>query len=130
MLQKKQSIATQEGSGLPFSSAIAAGGFVFVSGQGGLDPATGRVVGPDLKTQTVQTLDNIQRILQEAGAALEDVVKVNVYLKERALYDEFNQVYGSYFSYPYPARTTIYCDLNYDILVEIDAMALSPKRQT
>ncbi|MBP1964137.1 RidA family protein [Paenibacillus aceris] len=124
----KQTIATDESTGKPFSSAILAGGFVFVSGQGGLDPETGQVVSSDLKTQTLQTLENIQRILQEAHATLADVVKVNVYLKERSHYEEFNQVYGSYFAYPYPARTTIYCDLNFDILVEIDVIALSPKR--
>ncbi|MEC0265023.1 RidA family protein [Paenibacillus anseongense] len=124
----KQPIATDGASGKPFSSAIQAGGFVFVSGQGGLDPATGQVVSTDLKAQTLQTLENIRHILQEANTALEDVVKVNVYLKERSHYEAFNEVYGSYFAYPYPARTTIYCDLNFDILVEIDVIALSPKR--
>ncbi|WP_239634889.1 RidA family protein [Paenibacillus sp. H1-7] len=127
MHQSKQPVATQEASTMPFSSAIAAGGFLFVSGQGGLDPDTGRVVGPDLQAQTIQTLANIERILQEAGASLQDIVKVNVYLKERALYDEFNQVYRTYFSYPFPARTAVYSDLNYDILVEIDAIAILPK---
>ncbi|NOU71599.1 RidA family protein [Paenibacillus sp. LMG 31458] len=110
-------------SGKPFSSAIQAGGFVFISGQGGLDPETGEIVGPDLRAQTIRTLDNIRLILAEAGLTLDDVVKVNVYLKERDLYASFNEIYGSYFSSPYPARTTVYCDLNFDILVEIDAIA-------
>ncbi|MCC3374454.1 RidA family protein [Cohnella sp. REN36] len=123
----KKPVSTQENNGKPFSSAIQAGGFIYVSGQGGLDPNTGQIVSPDLKGQTNQTLHNIQSILHEAHATLDDVVKVNVYLKERSHYEEFNEIYGGFFSYPFPARTTIYCDLNFDILVEIDVIALSPK---
>lgn len=122
----KKTVTRQDNNGKPFSSAIEAGGFIYVSGQGGLDPNTGQVVSPDLKGQTNQTLLNIQSILHEARATLNDVVKVNVYLKERAHYEEFNEIYGSFFSYPFPARTTIYCDLNFDILVEIDVIALAP----
>ena len=118
----KQEIFSSSAEGKPFSSAIATESFVFVSGQGGL--LDGIVVGPDIESQTVQTLENIRVILQEAGLDLDDVVKMGVYLKERSLYDAFNKVYKRYFRHPLPARTVVYCDLNFDILVEIDAIAV------
>lgn len=118
----KQEIFASSAEGKPFSSGIATESFVFVSGQGGL--LDGAVVGPDIESQTVQTLENIRVILQEAGLGLDDVVKMGVYLKERSLYDKFNQVYKRFFQHLLPARTVVYCDLNFDILVEIDAIAV------
>lgn len=96
---------------------------MYVSGQGGLDPQTGEVVGPDLESQTKQTMENIRTILSAAGLGFEDVVRANVYLKERSLYEEFNEIYAGYFESAPPARTLVYCDLNFDILVEIDVVA-------
>lgn len=58
---------------------------------------------------------------------MDDVVKVNIYLKDRSLYEPFNDIYMEYFNSPYPSRTTIYCDLNFDILVEIDVIAVIPQ---
>ncbi|MFC4807949.1 RidA family protein [Paenibacillus sp. GCM10023250] len=126
----KRAIATPENGSLPFSSAIQAGPFVFVSGQGGLDPVTGRVVGSDLEAQTVRTMENIRLILTDRKLGMDDIVKVNVYLKDRSLYAEFNDVYKRYFTPPFPARTTIYCDLNFDLLVEIDATAFVSESTT
>lgn len=110
----------------PISGARHTDSLVFVSGQGGLDPETGAVVGEDLESQTVQTMENIKRILEQNGVTLNDVVKANIYLKRRDLYDEFNEIYRRFFNPPYPSRTAIYCDLNYDILVEIDVIAAKP----
>lgn len=97
---------------------------VFVSGQGGLDPSTGKVVGPGLEEQTQQTIRNIELVLHSAGLELDDVVKTTVYLSDRALYQQFNEIYGRYFSKPYPSRAVVYCDLNYELLVEIEAIAM------
>lgn len=122
----KIEVVTPGAGNKPFSSGIATESFVFVSGQGGLCPETGRIVGDDLESQTVQTLENIRSVLAAAGLTLDDVVKVNVYLKDRKLYGEFNGIYGRFFQPPYPSRTTVYCDLNFDLLVEIDAVAVKP----
>ncbi|QNK58593.1 RidA family protein [Paenibacillus sp. PAMC21692] len=108
---------------LPFSSSSRIGDSIFVSGQGGLDPQTGAVVGPALEEQTVQTMENILAILRKDNLDFCHVKKVNIYLSRRDLYKEFNEIYARYFTAPYPARTTIYCDLNYDLLVEIDVVA-------
>ncbi|GGD47854.1 RidA family protein [Paenibacillus nasutitermitis] len=107
----------------PFSSSVQTDSCLYISGQGGLDPLTGDVVGKDIESQTISTMEHIRRILTESGLSLKHVVKVNVYLTDRSLYNEFNEVYARFFEAPYPARTTIYCDLNYDLLVEIDAIA-------
>ncbi|MGI2295069.1 RidA family protein [Paenibacillus sp. GXUN7292] len=117
-------IGASENPSLPFSSATAFGDLVFVSGQGGLSPETGEIAGQDLESQTVQTLENIRLILAKADLTLQHIVKVNVYLKDRSHYKEFNEVYRRYFRSPYPSRTLVYCDLNYDLLVEIDAIAV------
>ncbi|MDF2671041.1 MAG: hypothetical protein K0R67_3347, partial [Paenibacillus sp.] len=109
-------------SKLPFSQGIRTDNAVYVSGQGGIDNQ-GRVVGPDIESQTVTTMENIRRVLIASGLDLEHVVKVNVYLSDRRSYEEFNKIYARYFTAPFPARTTIYCDLNYDLLIEIDVIA-------
>lgn len=119
----KKEIVTKYKSNRPFSAAIQYGPFVFVSGQGGIDPETGKIVGDDLESQTVQTLENIRRILAEAGLTMDDVVKTLVFLKNRDDYEKFNEVYSRFFNKPYPARSVVYCDLNWDILVEIEAVA-------
>lgn len=118
----KQEICTGVKLDKPFSSGIETESYVFVSGQGGIKD--GKIVGEDIESQTVQTMENIREVLTAAGLDLAHIVKVQVYLSDRALYNEFNRVYDSFFQAPFPARTTIYCDLNYDLLVEIDAIAV------
>lgn len=118
----KQEVKVGPPHNLPFSSGIQTESLVFVSGQGGLKD--GKVVGPDLASQTAQTMDNIREVLIAAGVDFNDVVKVQVYLKHRNDYNEFNELYASYFQAPFPTRTTIYCDLNFDILIEIDVIAV------
>ena len=105
-----------------YSSAIKAGGFVFVSGQGPWDPALGRFSGTTIEEQTDLTLRNLQAVLEQAGAGLEDVVKVQVHLRDIEDFDRFNQIYMQYFAAPRPARTTVGSDVG-EIMIEIDAMA-------
>ncbi|OMF34657.1 reactive intermediate/imine deaminase [Paenibacillus sp. FSL H8-0548] len=123
----KSEIITKSKHDRPFSSGIETESLVFVSGQGGLDPITGQIVGTDIESQTIQTLENMRAVLLAADLDLNDLVKVNVYLKDRSLYNEFNEVFGRYFQAPYPSRTAIYCDLNFDLLVEIDGIAVKRK---
>lgn len=120
----KNEIMTNAKHDRPFSSGIETETLIFVSGQGGLDPITGKIVGSDIESQTIQTLENIRSVLLAADLDLNDLVKVNVYLTDRKLYNEFNEVFGRYFQTPFPSRTAIYCDLNFDLLVEIDGIAV------
>ncbi|MNI12227.1 Enamine/imine deaminase [compost metagenome] len=96
---------------------------MFVSGQGGFDPITGIVPVNNLEKQTVNTMCNVQNILMERGLTFNDVVKVNIFLSDRSFYKEFNQIYSRLCPRPYPARTLVYCELNFDLLVEIDVIA-------
>jgi 2-iminobutanoate/2-iminopropanoate deaminase len=106
----------------PYSQAIVAGGFIFVSGQRPADPETGHI--PDgVSAQTHQVMKNIQAVLQAAGSDLHDVVRVTTYLANIAGFDEYNGVYAQYFHEPYPARTTVGAQLR-GIAVEIDVIAL------
>ncbi|NOU67379.1 RidA family protein [Paenibacillus sp. LMG 31461] len=123
----KNEIITNVKQDRPFSSGIETESLVFVSGQGGLNPITGEVVGSDIESQTIQTMENIRLVLLAAGSDLNDLVKVNVYLTDRKLYSEFNEVFGRYFQVPFPSRTAIYCDLNFDLLVEIDGIAVKKR---
>jgi 2-iminobutanoate/2-iminopropanoate deaminase len=120
----KQQITTSSGvkPGGAYSQGLRAGDFIFVSGQGPLDPATGVVVGETIEEQTARTLENIQAILAAGGASLADVVKVSAHLTDLALFDAYNRVYATYFQDPKPARTTVGSQLK-GILVEIDAIA-------
>jgi 2-iminobutanoate/2-iminopropanoate deaminase len=107
-----------------YSHAVIANGFVFVSGQGPADPATGAV--PDgFAAQVHQTLRNVQIILQGAGADLKDIVKVNAYLSDVTRFREFNTIYQGFFDSDPPARTTVGSQL-VGIQVEIDCVAILP----
>jgi 2-iminobutanoate/2-iminopropanoate deaminase len=120
----KQQITTTTGAppAGAYSQGLRAGDFIFVSGQGPLDPATGKVVGETIEEQTARTIENIQAILAAGGASLADVVKVSAHLTDLAHFDAYNRVYASYFPDPKPARTTVGSQLM-GILVEIDAIA-------
>jgi len=108
----------------PYSQAIKANGFVFVSGQTALDPRTGQMVGQDIKTQTRRVLDNIKAVLHAAGTSLDHVVRCSVFLKDMNDFGPMNEEYGSYFRELPPARTTVQAaKLPRDALVEIDAIA-------
>ena len=108
----------------PYSQAIGAGGFVFVSGQPPLDPATGAFAGADITSQTHQSLKNIRAILQAAGLTMDNVVKANVYLKDIGDFAAMNAVYGEYFTGVCPARAAVQvAALPKDALVEIEVIA-------
>jgi 2-iminobutanoate/2-iminopropanoate deaminase len=107
----------------PYSPGLIAGDFVFVSGQGPLDPQTHAVVGTTIEEQTRVTLDNVRAILEAAGASLDAVVRVNVSLSDASLYDGYNKVYAEYFwNEPRPCRTTIVSGL-FDVMLEVDCIA-------
>ncbi|MEP7059238.1 MAG: Rid family hydrolase [Actinomycetota bacterium] len=111
-----------------YSQAIRAGDFVFVSGQGPLDPDTLEVVGETVEGQTEQTLRNLAAIAEAAGGSLADAVKVSVFLSSLDLFSRFNSTYEKVFSsMPRPARTTTGAELR-NILVEIDAVLYLPTR--
>jgi reactive intermediate/imine deaminase len=105
-----------------YSAATKAAGLVFVSGQGPWDPVRGTFAGSTIEEQTEMTLESLQRVLQEAGCGLADVVKVQVHLRDLDDFDRFNQVYVRYFPSPAPARTTVGSQLG-EIMIEIDAIA-------
>jgi 2-iminobutanoate/2-iminopropanoate deaminase len=108
----------------PYSPAIIENGFIFVSGQGPLDPKTGVYTPSDIVTETKQVLENIKAILEAAGSSMNKVTKVNVYLRSIGDFAAMNEVYATYFEPPYPARTTIQAGaLPRNIGVEIECTA-------
>jgi 2-iminobutanoate/2-iminopropanoate deaminase len=111
-----------------YTPAIRAGDFIYVSGQGPIDPATDQMTPGDVAFQTRLTLGNIQRILQAAGAALADVVKVSVFLRDISKFHEMNKAYAEVFGDHKPARTTIESRFHQaEMLVEIDCVAFKPR---
>lgn len=107
---------------LPFSHAVVAGDYVYVSGQVGVDPATRELVGETVEEQTVQCLRNIETILKSCGLTLDHVIKTNAFLLDKSLIPAYNKAYGETMSQPYPARTTTTTDIA-PYLVEIDVIA-------
>ena len=110
----------------PYSQAIRAGEFLFLSGQVALDPRTGQLVGSDIKQQTRQVLENVRAILEAAGSSLRQVVKCTVFLADMNDFGPMNEEYGSFFQDQPPARTTVQvAKLPRGALVEIDVIALA-----
>ena len=108
----------------PYSQAIRAGEFLFVSGQIPLDPATGTLVGGGIADQTHRVLQNLGAILRAAGGSFDRVVKTTVYLQDMAEFAAMNEIYGTYFPSPAPARATVQvARLPRDVKVEIDLIA-------
>ena len=111
---------------LPFSPAIKAGDYIFVSGQVGHVDAQGKELR-GVPLQVRQCLENMKRVLEAAGASMEDVVKVTVFLRSEADFAKMNEVYRQYFTNSLPARSTVIAGLALPaMLVEIDAIAYSP----
>jgi len=108
----------------PYSQAVVAGGFVFVSGQIPIDPKTGGVVQGDIKEQTQLVLENAKNILAAAGCQMSAVVKSTVYLKNMSDFAAVNEVYGSYFPSDPPTRAAVQVSrLPKDVSIEIDFVA-------
>jgi 2-iminobutanoate/2-iminopropanoate deaminase len=106
----------------PYSQAIVADGFVFVAGQGPVNPSTNELELGDVRSETRRTLQNIRAILEAAGSSLRDVVRVGVFLADMKDFDGMNAVYREFFTEDPPARTTVGAQLS-KIKVEIDCTA-------
>jgi 2-iminobutanoate/2-iminopropanoate deaminase len=110
----------------PYSQGIRANGFIFVSGQVAIDPATQQVITGDVAAQTARVIQNLSEILEAAGSGLGKVVRTTVFLKNMNDFAAMNEVYGKYFSAAPPARSTVEVSrLPKDVLVEIDVIALA-----
>lgn len=112
---------------IPLSSGVRAGDFIFLSGQVGFeDPKTGREL-KSIEAQTAQCLENVKAVLEAAGSAMTDVVKVNIYLKNATDFEKMNEVYRRYFTKDLPARCTVVPTLTQPkMLIEIECIAYSP----
>jgi 2-iminobutanoate/2-iminopropanoate deaminase len=121
-------IATKDGPAAigPYSQAIKANGFIFVSGQIPLDPVTNTLLSGDVAFQTERVLQNLSGILKAAGSGLEKVVRATVFLKNMSDFAAMNEVYAKQFHTAPPARSTVeVARLPKDVLVEIDVIALA-----
>jgi 2-iminobutanoate/2-iminopropanoate deaminase len=111
----------------PYSQAIAAGNFVFVSGQIPIDPATGELVSENVKAETRQVMENIKAVLLEAGLGFDHIVKTSIFLTDMQSFAQVNEVYGTYFTDQYPARETVQvAALPKNVNVEISVIAIKP----
>ena len=111
----------------PYSPAVRAGDFIYVSGQGPIDPVTDKLSPGDIAHQTRLVLSNLRRILEGCGAAMSDVVKCSVFLKDGSEFPAMNAVYTEFFGDHRPARTTVVCEFVADMRVEIDCVAYRPR---
>ena len=108
----------------PYSQAVKAGGFLFVSGQVAIVPSTGDLSTHDIVTETTQVMTNLAAILEEAGADFDQIVKTTIFLSDMSLFTQVNEVYGKYFSADPPARETVAVKgLPKNVNVEISVIA-------
>jgi 2-iminobutanoate/2-iminopropanoate deaminase len=124
----KDVISTQHGPKAigPYSQAIRANGFIFISGQIAFDPTTGQLVEGDVASQTERVLQNLKAIVEAAGSSLEKAVKTTVFLKDMGDFAAMNEVYARFFAAGPPARSTVEAArLPRDVRVEIDLIALA-----
>ena len=113
--------------GAPYSQAIVAGDTIYVAGQGAFRADTGQMVSGGIEEQTAGTLENIKAILEAAGASMDDVVKVNVYLADLGDFAKMNEVYKRYFKEDYPARATVGVKLLGTMQIEVECVAVTTK---
>ncbi len=124
---EKQVISTQKAPQAigPYSQGIIAGNMIFTSGQLGMNPSTGEFVNSSIQDETRQALENLKAVLEQAGATLNDVVKVTVFIKDMNQFGLINEVYGQFFSEHKPARSCVeVARLPKDGSVEIEAVAV------
>ncbi len=122
----KQIIATPNAPAAigAYSQGVIVNGFLYASGQLGLDPKTGQFAGPDFKSQALQSLKNVKAIVEAAGSSMDQVVKVSVFLADINDFAALNEVYGEFFPAPYPARSAVAVkSLPKNGLVEIEVIA-------
>ncbi len=111
----------------PYSQAIRVGPFVFVAGQVGIDPKTGKMIPGGIRAQTKQAIENLEAVLAAAGIGLEHVVRTTVFLRDAKYYKTMNEVYRDYFRDKPPARTTVQAIPPVKkLLLELDAIAYVP----
>jgi 2-iminobutanoate/2-iminopropanoate deaminase len=111
-----------------YSQAIQAGDMIYTSGQIALDPATGEMVSSDIKAQTEQAMENLKKVIEAGGSDLSQVVKVTLYIKDMDDFSAINEIYGSYFTDNYPARSCVeVSELPKGALIEIEAIAAVSK---
>jgi 2-iminobutanoate/2-iminopropanoate deaminase len=109
-------------SPLPFSPAVEAGGFIFVSGQASVDQS-GRIINEDFEQECRRSFENVRIILRAAGLGFNDIVQVRNYVAKQEDLKRFNEIYKEYFSEPYPARTTLIGCLGNLLKFEVDVIA-------
>ncbi len=110
----------------PYSAGVRAGEFIFTAGQLGIDPLTGDFVSDEIVAQTRQALNNLQAILEAAGASLKDVVKTTVFLRDMSDFGAMNAVYAEFLTEDFPARSAVQvARLPKDAAVEIEAVAVT-----
>jgi 2-iminobutanoate/2-iminopropanoate deaminase len=117
----------------PYSSAVQAGPFLFVSGQGSIDPQSGKLLPGDIKSETDRTLHNLQLVLEDSGSSLEDVVSVTVFLRDMSKFNTMNEIYRRYFPTNPPTRTCVgVSDLPGGLQIEVNAVAYTrtPSKST
>jgi 2-iminobutanoate/2-iminopropanoate deaminase len=108
----------------PYSQAVRVGDLLFLSGQVPLDPTTGQLIEGDISAQTRRVMDNLDAVLRSAGLSFADVARTTIFLADMNDFAKVNEVYGSYFTEPFPARATVQvARLPKDARVEIDAIA-------
>lgn len=112
----------------PYSVAVRQNGFVFLSGQIPLDPATGELITGSIEDQTKRVLENVAAVLEGAGLTMADVIKTTVFLKDMSNFSRMNEIYASYFKHHPPARSCVeVARLPRDVQVEIEAVAVDSR---
>jgi len=123
---KKKQIETKKAPEAlgPYSQGVVSNGFIFLSGQVGIDPESGKLVEGGVAEQTKQIFSNIKNVLSESDAVLDDIVKVTVFFKNLDDFSLVNSIYSNYFSKPFPARSAIQAaKLPLDVDIEIEVIA-------
>lgn len=112
----------------PYSQAVMVGNTVNVAGQGGFDPVSGKLANATFEEEVTRTFENVKAILTAAGATMDDVVKVNVYLTDLNNFGRMNEIYKKYFAADFPARSTVGTTLLLGMQIEIDCTAVVESR--
>ncbi|HLH77055.1 MAG TPA: RidA family protein [Candidatus Binataceae bacterium] len=114
--------------GGPYSQGVAAEGWVFCSGQLGIDSATGQLVAGGIEAETRRVLANLREVLEAAGLSLNDVVKTTVFLADLKEFEAMNRIYREHFKEPFPARSTVQvAALGRGARIEVEAIACRPR---
>jgi 2-iminobutanoate/2-iminopropanoate deaminase len=109
----------------PYSQAVQAGNWLFISGQIAIEPSTGELITTSVKDETIQVMENLLAILSEAKITFDNIVKTTIFLSDMSLFSEVNEVYGSYLKENYPARETVAVKgLPRSVNVEISMIAM------